>query len=276
LASFLEQHIFQPLGMRVTRLNDSRDVIPYRVSGYNWLGEDAEKQPAMISGYHGIKNVLQNAIYISQTRTWAAGGVVSSLSDLIKWDSALRNNVLLKKESHVRMIQPGKLKSGTAVPYSFGNELFEIRGHEIAGHQGGGMAFNTTLLQFIVDSLTVIVLGNQTTFPSRQTAIHLASFILPDLDYATAGAKELKESKAITELFKSVLQKAKDGKVEPALFAPDAQQTATFINQTGPEFLTSKGALQSLKLADEKIEADKHIYTSGPSLRGQLWFGILK
>src|SRR5215217_8644580 len=55
LASFLEQHIFQPLGMRVTRLNDSRDVIPYRVSGYNWLGEDAEKQPAMISGYHGIK-----------------------------------------------------------------------------------------------------------------------------------------------------------------------------------------------------------------------------
>src|SRR5437762_867324 len=84
LQDFLKINIFQPLGMTVTRMNDATDVIPYRVSGYNWIGEDAEKMPAMISGYHGIKNVLQNAIYISPTRVWAAGGIVSTVNDLIK------------------------------------------------------------------------------------------------------------------------------------------------------------------------------------------------
>ncbi|MEP6595513.1 MAG: serine hydrolase domain-containing protein, partial [Ginsengibacter sp.] len=65
--NFLEENIFKPLGMHATKINDLRDVIPYRVGGYHWLGENAEQEPEIISGYHGVKNVLQNAIYISPT-----------------------------------------------------------------------------------------------------------------------------------------------------------------------------------------------------------------
>jgi D-alanyl-D-alanine carboxypeptidase len=261
LQDFLKENIFQPLGMTVTRMNDATDVIPYRVSGYNWIGEDAEKMPAMISGYHGIKNVLQNAIYISPTRVWAAGGVVSTINDLIKWDSALHNNLLLKKESYFQMITPGKLSSGIETNYGFGNELFEIHGHKIAGHQGGGMAFNTAFLQFINDDVTVIVLSNQTTCLSKQMAIHIASFLLPDLDYSAVPNKNIKESKQITELFKSVLMNAKSGKVQSELFAAEAQETAKFISRTGPDFLGSKGQLKTASLVDEKIENSKHSYT---------------
>jgi CubicO group peptidase (beta-lactamase class C family) len=261
LQDFLRENIFQPLGMTATRMNDATDVIPYRVSGYNWIGEDAEKMPAMISGYHGIKNVLQNAIYISPTRLWAAGGIVSTINDLIKWDSSLRNNVLLKKESYLQMVMPGKLSSGTETNYGFGNELFEIHGHKIAGHQGGGMAFNTAFLQFLNDDVTVIVLCNQTTCPSKQMAVHIASFLIDDLDYAAAPNKHIKESKQITALFKSVLLNAKNGKVEPELFASEAQETAKFISRAGPDFLGSKGELKSVNLVDEKNENGKHSYT---------------
>ena len=261
LQDFLRENIFQPIGMTVTRMNDATDVIPYRVSGYNWSGEDAEKMPAMISGYHGIKNVLQNAIYISPTRIWAAGGIVSSINDLIKWDSAVHNNLLLKKESYLQMITPGKLSSGVETNYGFGNELLEIHGHKIAGHQGGGMAFNTAFLQFINDDVTVIVLCNQTTCPSKQMAIHIASFLIPDLDYSAIPNKNIKESKQITELFKNVLVNAKNGKVQSELFASESQETAKFISRAGPDFLGSKGDLKSVKLVDEKIEKGKHSYT---------------
>ena len=38
--------------------------------------------------------------------SWAAGAVVSTINDLIKWDSPLDNNILLKKSSFDEMVTP--------------------------------------------------------------------------------------------------------------------------------------------------------------------------
>jgi hypothetical protein len=92
-------------------------------------------------------------------------------------------------------------------------------------------------------------------------AIHIASFLIPDLDYSITQNKNIKESKEIMELFKSVLINSKAGKVQIELFAPEAQETAKFISRAGPEFLGSKGELKSVKLLDEQFEGGKHIYT---------------
>ena len=92
---FLYEHIFQPLEMKATRMTDYRDTVPNRAAGYNWLGEDVEQTPAIITGFHGTKNVMQNAIYISPTRKWAAGAIASSVNDLVKWDQSLRTDKLL-------------------------------------------------------------------------------------------------------------------------------------------------------------------------------------
>ncbi|MGI8584643.1 MAG: serine hydrolase domain-containing protein [Chitinophagaceae bacterium] len=259
---FLQENIFTPLGMKSTKVNDLRDVIPYRVSGYHWLGENAEQEPSMISGYHGIKNVLQNAIYISPTRQWAAGGIVSSINDLIKWDSALNNHILLNKTSDEQMITQGKLLSGTKINYGFGNELFTMRGHQVAGHQGGGMAFNTTYLRFINDHLSVIVLCNQTTGPSKQIASHIASFIIPSLEYdSLIMSNKNSEPIDITEIFKAVISKARNGEVDKNLFADEAQETANFIQRAGKDFFMQQGELLSIQFLEDKPEGAKHIYT---------------
>jgi D-alanyl-D-alanine carboxypeptidase len=261
LQDYFTENIFQPLKMKSTRMNSMVDVIPNRVNGYHWLGEDAEKMPALITGYHGVKNVLQNSIYISLTRLWAAGSIISSINDLIKWDSATQNHLLLNKESSDEMIKPGKLLSGTEVDYGFGNELFNIKGHHVAGHQGGGMAFNTSYLRFLDDHLSVIVLCNQTTGPSKQMAIHIASILVPDLSYSAESNKKIKESPEITGLFKSILQDARKGKVDLQKFAPDGQETAKFISKVGPDYLQKQGELKTLELIDEQNIGGKHIYT---------------
>ncbi len=258
---FLEEHLFQPLGMNATKVNDTRDVIPYRVSGYHWLGDNAEQEPPIISGYHGIKNVLQNAIYISPSRLWAAGAVVSSINDLIKWDSALDNHLILSNSSYELMINPAKLQKGTEVNYGFGNELFTIRGHRVAGHQGGGMAFNTAYLRFIDNHVSVIVLCNQTTGPSKQIASHIASFLIPCLEYDTlVKSSNLAEPKEITEIFKSIISKAKNGEVDKKIFANEAQETANFIQRTGADFFKQRGDLQSIQFLEDRTDGGKHIY----------------
>jgi D-alanyl-D-alanine carboxypeptidase len=257
-ADFLEERIFHPLGMMATQVNDMTDIIPNRASGYHWLGEDADKMPPFLSGYHGRKNVLQNAVYVSPTRKWAAGAIVSSVMDLIKWDAALHTEKLLKKSTVEQMWTPAKLKSGVETDYGLGNELSEARGHRLAGHQGGGLAFNTTHLLCVDDKLTVIVLTNQTSAPSKPMAMHIASFFIPGLSYEQAQGIEDKDPK-ITELLREVLVNAQQGKADASLFAPEASQLADFIKRAGPEFLGTKGALRSFVLLERREEATKRV-----------------
>jgi CubicO group peptidase (beta-lactamase class C family) len=255
---FLRERIFEPLEMKATRMTDYRDVTPNRAAGYNWLGEEVEQTPAIITGFRGNKNVLQNAIYISPTRKWAAGAIASSVNDLVKWDEALRTDKLLKKATREQMWTPAVLSTGQKTSYGFGNELRNLRGHHIAGHQGGGMAFDCTLYRFVDANLTVIVLCNQTTAPSRTMAAKIASFYLPDLGEPENGIEDTEPN--VTALLRSVLTDSAQGKVDASLFSPGAQEMVNFIRKAGPGFLRHAGELESLTLLERRIEANQGGY----------------
>jgi hypothetical protein len=151
-----------------------------------------------------------------------------------------------------------KLRSGVETAYGLGNELSEARGHRLAGHQGGGMAFNTTLLRCVDDKLTVIVLTNQTSAPSKTIAMRIASFFLPDLSYEQITAVEDKDPE-FTALLRQVLVDAQQGKADASLFAPEALQTADFIRRAGPSFLRTKGSLKSFVLLERRQEATRSV-----------------
>ena len=133
-----------------------------------------------------------------------------------------------------------------------------MRGHQIAGHQGGGMAFDCTLYRFVDVNLTVIVLCNQTTAPSRTMAAKIASFYLPDLGEPEKGIVDTEPN--VTALLRSVLTDSAQGKVDASLFSPGAQEMVNFIRKAGPEFLHSAGELESLTLLERRIEANQRGY----------------
>jgi D-alanyl-D-alanine carboxypeptidase len=253
---FVEERLFQPLQMTATRINDYRDIIPHRAAGYHWLGDDADRLPdIIITGYHGKKSILQNATYISPTRKWAAGAIVSSVNDLIKWETALDTNKLFDRTTREQMWTPAVLKTGEIADYGFGNELRNLRGQRIAGHQGGGMAFNCTVYRLVDDKLAVIVLCNQTTAASRAIAAKIATFYLPDLAEPEKGIED-REPK-VTALLKKVLGDAIEGKVDASLFSPGAQETVNFIRKVGPDFLHPLGPLESLTLLERRTEGSQ-------------------
>ncbi len=76
---FIQQNIFDRLGMRHSYYDDPVRVIPHRVSGYS-------KGP---NGY-------ANATYLSMTLPYAGGALASTVDDLAIWDAALHTEQLVK------------------------------------------------------------------------------------------------------------------------------------------------------------------------------------
>jgi CubicO group peptidase (beta-lactamase class C family) len=92
---FVEDEIFQPLGMTHSYYGSWSDVIPHRASGY-----DRENGQYV------------NTQYLSMTQPYAAGSLMSTVDDLALWDKALSEGTLLKKASLDQMFASYKLASG--------------------------------------------------------------------------------------------------------------------------------------------------------------------
>src|SRR5262249_14390376 len=110
---------------------------------------------------------------------------------------------------------------------------------------------NATYLRCPDVGLSVVVLGNQTSAPSRAMALRIASFFASDLSYEGVQAIEDTDPKA-TELVRKVLADAQRGQVDTTLFAQDAQQTAGMIRRVGPQFLGPKGELKAIELLERR------------------------
>ncbi len=179
------------------------------------------------------------------------------MTDLAKWEAALQKGTMLKLDVVKQMETPMKLTGGGEAPYGLGNELGRDHGHRFAGHQGGGMAFNTALLRFPDDRLSVIVLTNLTQAPALPIARKIAALYLPDL--SDEGKPAIRDdAPEITKVLKQVLLDAAQGKVDATRFtAQAAQEIVPRLPRIGPRFLGPLGALHAFLLIEHRVEPSK-------------------
>lgn len=140
--AWLKKSFFDPLGMKHTGYGDGAvAVIPGHVIGYTLV----EEKWAV-------------AKYLSMTQPHAAGALVSSVDDLLRWNRALHEGRVLKADSYRQMITP----VGKAVDqhYGFGISHESFRGTDMLQHGGGIFGFSTFLLYLPAEDLTVAVLYN--------------------------------------------------------------------------------------------------------------------
>ncbi len=143
---FLQQRIFQPLGMQTTRIISEADIVPNRSAGYRL-----------------VKGELKNQEWVApMVNTTADGSLYFSVLDLAKWDTALYGEKLLKRSSLDLMWTPVKLKDGSPNKdgYGFGWFIENRRGHRVVSHDGAWQGFQTTIARYVDDRLTVVVLTN--------------------------------------------------------------------------------------------------------------------
>lgn len=140
--AWLKKSFFDPLGMQHTGYGDEAvAVIPGHVMGYT-LKDDR----------------WAVAMYLSMTQPHAAGALVSTVDDLLRWNRALHQGKVLKADSYRQMITP----VGKAVDahYGFGISHEAFRGTDMLQHGGGIFGFSTFLLYLPAEDLTVAVLHN--------------------------------------------------------------------------------------------------------------------
>ncbi len=158
---FLDQRIFQPLELSSIAYDRHAKIIPHRVHGYSIWGEN-----------------LVNAPFLSMTKPFAAGALVSDAGDLLRWSRALRRNDLLKPDSFQQMITPGQLNNGQAIGYGLGCQVETLDGHQVVRHGGGIPGFVTEWTLFPESELSIVVLTNTTSTRPRALADRIARSLL--------------------------------------------------------------------------------------------------
>jgi len=142
---YIHDKLFVPAGMNKSYLTDFYRIIPNRAEGYMYSHD-----------------TLINATAMFAIRP--SGGFLSTSSDMIKWEKAVREEkIILKKDNWEKLWQPFIKTSGKADSkeyYGFGWAIDEYKGHKLIGHGGANIGFRSAFARFVADGLSIIILTN--------------------------------------------------------------------------------------------------------------------
>ena len=162
---YLQERVFQPLGMTTARVISETDIVPNRAAGYR-----------LVNGQ------LKNQEWVSPSlNTTADGALYFTVYDVAKWDAALYGEKLLKRSSLEQMWTPVKLNDGKTHGYGFGWSLGQVRGHRVVEHGGAWQGFKSQISRYVDDKLTVIVFANQIRANPAKIAQGVAALYNPEL-----------------------------------------------------------------------------------------------
>jgi CubicO group peptidase (beta-lactamase class C family) len=177
-SQFVQENIFNPLGMKDSGYDSNSAVIPHRASGY----EPGDKGPT-------------NAGYIDMSIPLSAGALYSTTEDLLRWEQGLMGGKLLSAASLQKMTTPFKSD------YAFGLGVRTANGHKVIEHGGGIEGFNTFLAYYPEDKLTVVVLANLSGRAPEDIAGKLAAVAHGESVVLPSERKEITVPSAILQKY---------------------------------------------------------------------------
>jgi hypothetical protein len=102
---------------------------------------------------------------------YAAGGLYSTVGDLLLWDQALYTEKLVSRKSLDEAFTPFKSN------YGYGWSIGKRFDRQVIAHGGGIFGFSSYIARFPADRVTVIVLSNVEGAPSGEIANALAAIV---------------------------------------------------------------------------------------------------
>ncbi|MEO5948289.1 MAG: serine hydrolase domain-containing protein [Chitinophagaceae bacterium] len=154
---YMSENIFKPLGMNHTQVYNTRrslkDTIANYAYGYGY--SDSLKK-------YILPDNDPDANFVFYMDGIQGDGIINSTTaDLLKWDRAIKNHILLKEETQNEMLKKQAL-SDTAKKtyYGFGISLDSTEFGNIISHSGGWPGYLTYLARNTDKDQTYIVLSN--------------------------------------------------------------------------------------------------------------------
>lgn len=142
----LQERICKPAGMQHTTITAAT---PHAATGYLYGKPEPAYFPANVTG---------------------SGGISSTTSDLLKWDDALYNNILLPREAFEELLQPRAAYTDWEADYGYGwmidRYMFGIsKHHTVTYHPGTDVGFYSMFVRQEDAQNTIILLNNTGDFP---------------------------------------------------------------------------------------------------------------
>lgn len=236
---FLRERIFKPLGMTQTTIFHEGGTHPGLAMGYRWH-----------DGLHRTD---------APSGVTAGGSVLSTISDMAKWDAALYTEIPLKKSSLLQMWTPVRLNDGMNWRYGFGWGVYRINDHLIVSHSGNITGFSSAMQRAVDDRLTVIVLDNR--FYSYEAAEGLVYKIAriyswKGPDYQLIPDKEPK----VTGRVRKLNDRQDRGKLSAADFTPAVWAELSPWQKQAQADLKNSGSALSLTLVERTNEPTGRSY----------------
>jgi CubicO group peptidase (beta-lactamase class C family) len=162
--SYVEQKLFEPLGMKRSMYCNSGENIPRRAHGYGVQNGMIRRAPANV-----------------HTWPFSAGSICSTAGDMVTWLKALHGGKVLSPKSYAEMITPSKLNDGTPLRYGMGIGVGkDVRGLNYIGHGGSIAGFGAEAGWYPDAQMAVVVLFNSTgNMDPGAVAGELAAEVLP-------------------------------------------------------------------------------------------------
>ncbi len=163
-AAFMQERVFDPLGMKSTFSQPDPD----RLTDPN-LAHSYTRRGSRIEAYDS--DPLDYLV--------GSGSIYSTVEDLYLYDQALYTDKLVKQSTLAEAFQPAVLKSGDQSKYGFGWRLGTRSGERYVAHGGGWLGFVAFYARFPEQRLSVIVLLNRDfDLPDGDLALEIADLYL--------------------------------------------------------------------------------------------------
>jgi len=138
-ANFVEEQIFNKLEMTASQYASQREVIQNRASGY-------QKKDSYI-----------NRMDFSLTLAYSAGGLMSTVDDMFTWQEAIKNNLLISKETTEKAFTNYTLNNGEPINYGYGWHIETI--NNIRSFEHGGAIWGFKSMGVYLPDLDIYVIG---------------------------------------------------------------------------------------------------------------------
>jgi len=177
---FLAARIFAPLGMTATTYLAPGIRVAGLAMGYEWM-DDAYQEIASVPGRFG------------------AGGIVSTVTDLAKWDAALAGAKLLPRAALATLWTGARLNDGSpaVIGADDAGRLLEAGmgwfvsthyGHRVVHHGGNIDGYSAQIDRFVDDHVTIIVLANNEAHAAINIARPVIEAYVPRLEYESGAS----------------------------------------------------------------------------------------
>lgn len=140
---YMQRHVWQPLGMTATMLDDPVALIAHRVRGYGLEG-----------------NTLTNSEFVDISSRFSAGGTRASVPDMLAFGKGVHAGKLLSAASVAAMSESMATRDGKLTDYGMGWDTYPTSGRHSISHSGQQPETATYLYSFPSRQLTIAVASN--------------------------------------------------------------------------------------------------------------------